>query len=231
MPVRVGVVAIVPAKDEAERITATIDALTALPEVLTVVVVDDGSTDDTSELARDAGAYVTRHSRNRGKAQALMTGLRYAAELGYDRNPALFVDADLAESAAALGVLTEPVLAGEADLTIANLPPQQTAGGGSGRVVRLARKGIADRTGFEAQQPLSGQRCITPSAVVASMPFAAGWGVEVGMTIDVLDAGLRVREVPVDLHHRVTGTDLRAVLHRAAQYRDVMRALRKRRTP
>ncbi|GAB3586913.1 glycosyltransferase family 2 protein [Calidifontibacter terrae] len=229
MVVRHGAVAIVPAKDEAERITATIDALTALPQVLTVIVVDDGSDDNTAELARDAGAHATRHPRNQGKAQALMSGLRYAHELGYDRSPVVFADADLEESAAALGALIDPVLAGDADLTIANLPPQKTSGGGSGRVVRLARKGIADRSGFEAKQPLSGQRCLTPAALQAALPFAAGWGVEVGMTIDVLRAGLRVQEVPVDLHHRVTGTDLRAVLHRAAQYRDVVRALRKRR--
>ena len=45
------------------------------------------------------------------------------------------------------------------------------------------------------------------------------------MTIDVVNAGLRVEEVECDLHHRVTGRDLKAQLHRAAQYRDVARAI------
>jgi hypothetical protein len=48
---------------------------------------------------------------------------------------------------------------------------------------------------------------------------------EVGMTIDVLRAGLRVREIDIDLRHRATGSDLSAQLHRAKQLRDVTRAL------
>ncbi len=56
-----------------------------------------------------------------------------------------------------------------------------------------------------------------------------GFGVETGLTIDLLRQGFRVREVEVDLHHRVTGTDVRAQLHRARQYRDVARALASRR--
>ena len=55
MPVRHGVVAIVPAKDEAERISSTVRAVAALPHTMTVIVVDDGSADDTAALAADAG--------------------------------------------------------------------------------------------------------------------------------------------------------------------------------
>lgn len=229
MPVRHGVVAIIPAKDEAARISATVRAVADLSQVLTVIVVDDGSVDDTEQLALTAGAYVTRHRRTMGKATAMSTGLQYADQLGYEQSPVLFVDADLSDSAAQIVPLIGPVLDGEADLTIATLPTQKTAGGGSGRVVRLAREGIERATGSTMTQPLSGQRCLNRAALAAALPFASGWGVEVGMTIDVLRAGLTVREVPVDLHHRVTGKDLRAKLHRAAQFRDVWRALRSRR--
>jgi hypothetical protein len=114
-------------------------------------------------------------------------------------------------------------------MTIATLPPQKTPGGGRGFVVRLARKGIADLTGFEAVQPLSGMRCITREAFEAATPLARGWGVEVGLTVDVLLAGLRVEEVPCELHHRVSGSDWRGQLHRARQYRDVALALARRR--
>jgi hypothetical protein len=114
-------------------------------------------------------------------------------------------------------------------MTIATLPPQRTAGGGRGLVVRLARSGIEELTGFVAAQPLSGMRCLTRAAFDAASPLARGWGVEVGLTVDVLLAGLHVQEVPCELHHRVTGTDLRAQLHRAAQYRDVGLALARRR--
>lgn len=229
MPVRQGVIAIVPAKDEAERIAATVTALGGLPDVLSVIVVDDGSVDGTDGIAADAGAYVIRHPVTHGKATAMWTGVTYAEQLGYGKSPVLFVDADLEHSAEQILPIVRPIMADEADLTIANLPPQKTAGGGSGRVVRLARQGIENATGRRVEQPLSGQRCLNRQALAAALPFAAGWGVEVGMTIDVLRAGLRVQEIPVELHHRVTGTDLRAQLHRAAQYRDVWRALRRRR--
>ena len=229
-----GVAAIVPAKDEAERIAATIAAVRAIPGVDLVVVVDDGSTDSTAELARSAGAEVARHARNRGKAAAMTTGADYVArhegiEGGAHPRPLLFVDGDLEASAANLGVLVPPVLEGRADMTVATLPPQKTAGGGRGFVVRLARKGIEDLTGFSAVQPLSGMRCISRPAFDAATPLARGWGVEVGLTVDVLLAGLRVEEVPCELHHRVSGKDWRGQLHRARQYRDVALALARRR--
>ncbi|KRE56170.1 glycosyltransferase [Phycicoccus sp. Soil748] len=235
---RVGVAAVLPAKDEAERIAATVTAVRAIPGVDLVVVVDDGSSDDTAELAREAGAEVARHARNRGKAAAMMTGAAHVArheavERGADATlparPLLFVDGDLEASAANVAGLVPPVLEGRADMTIATLPPQKTAGGGRGFVVRLARKGIADLTGFEAVQPLSGMRCITREAFDAATPLARGWGVEVGLTVDVLLAGMRVEEVPCDLHHRVSGSDWRGQLHRARQYRDVALALARRR--
>lgn len=222
-------VVILPAKDEAERIGRTVRAVLALPEVGQVLVVDDGSGDRTGEYARLAGAEVVRHARNRGKAAAMMTGAAHLASGEWASAPLLFADADLADSAAALGVIVRPVLAGTADLTIAVLPPQRRAGGGHGFVVRLSRNGIRRLTGFEAQQPLSGMRCLTREAYAAAQPFAWGWGVETGMTIDVLRAGLRVREVPCELQHRVTGRDWRGHLHRARQYRDVALALAVRR--
>jgi glycosyltransferase involved in cell wall biosynthesis len=211
-------------------VTATL----GIPGVSAVIVVDDGSSDATADLAVAAGAELVRHSRNYGKADAMMSGLGRAAGLRRagrlpDRVAALFVDADLEESAAELHVLVEPVVAGEVDLAIATLPPQRSAGGGHGLVVGLARRGIEELTGWTAVQPLSGMRCLSPAAVAAATPFARGWGVEVGMTVDVLDAKLVVREVPCELQHRVTGADWRAQVHRAAQYRDVALALATRR--
>ena len=60
------------------------------------------------------------------------------------------------------------------------------------------------------------------------MPLADGWGVEVGLTIVVLVAGLSVIEVPCDITHRVTGNDRAGTMHRAAQYKDVLRAVTRR---
>ncbi|MBM6403431.1 glycosyltransferase [Phycicoccus sp. CSK15P-2] len=226
------VAAVVPCKDEADRIAATVQAVAALTGVGRVVVVDDGSTDDTSRVAREAGADVVRHERNRGKAAALETGIAHLRALEGDagEEPAalLFVDGDLQDTAANLGVLADAVLAGEAAMTIATLPAQITAGGGRGLVVRLARDGIERLTGFRPVQPLSGMRCLSPQAATAAAPLARGWGVETALTVDVLRAGLTVLEVPCELQHRVSGADWRGQLHRAAQYRDVWLALVRR---
>jgi len=235
LPTRVAVV--IPAKDEADRIAATVAAARAIPGVDQVVVVDDGSRDATSRRAHDAGAEVVRHPQNRGKAAALETGVA-AIEAGPPEGPGLpgsappallFVDADLGQTAAATAALVGPVLTGEADMTIAILPPQARAGGGRGFVVRLARMGVRNATGWTPTQPLSGMRCLTWDAFQAARPLAGGWGVETALTIDLLVAGYRVLEVPCELQHRVTGADWRGQLHRAAQYRDVARALAVRR--
>jgi glycosyltransferase involved in cell wall biosynthesis len=230
----VGVV--VPAKDEAEAITATVTALLAMPRVAAVVVVDDGSTDGTGELAALAGGDVVRHARSRGKASALETGAARLAVLEASTTghpvpswPLLFADGDLGATAANTAVLVEPVLGGGADMTIAILPAQSRPGGGRGFVVGLARRGILSATGWTPTQPLSGMRCLTREAFEAARPLAHGWGVETALTIDLLTAGYRVVEVPCDLQHRVTGADWHAQLHRARQYRDVARGLAARR--
>ncbi len=228
-PVPAGVAVVVPAKDEAERVAATVRSALSIQGVDLVVVVDDGSSDRTQHLAREAGATVVRHLRNRGKAAAMQTGAASVAAReqadGTAPRALLFVDADLAGTAANTAPLAAPVLAGEADMTIAVLPAQSAPGGGRGLVVDLARRGIQQATGFTPAQPLSGMRCLTREAYDAALPLASGWGVETALTIDLLRAGLRVQEVPCDLQHRVSGRDLRGQLHRAAQYRDVARAL------
>ncbi len=234
VPDRLAVV--IPARDEAPAIAETVAAARAIPGVDVVVVVDDGSRDGTADVAKQAGALVLRHPRNHGKAAAMESGAQRVAILDAERaTPAgrpralLFVDADLRSTAAATAALAAPVLAGEADFTIAVLPQQSVPGGGRGLVVNLARKGIVDCTGWSPAQPLSGMRCLTRGAFAAARPLARGWGVETAMTIDLLTAGYRVREVPCELQHRVTGADWRGQLHRAAQYRDVALALAVRR--
>jgi glycosyltransferase involved in cell wall biosynthesis len=230
-----GLAVVVPAFDEERRVGATVAAALTLPGVDLVVVVDDGSRDATAQAARRAGAVVLRHPRNRGKGAALETGAAAVAavedrEGRADPRMLLFLDADLEETAAAAGPLVDPVRRGAAGMTIAVLPPQPGAAG-HGFVVRLARDGIRRAVGFEARQPLSGQRCLSRAAFEAALPLAHGFGAETGLTIDVLRAGQRVREVEVDFRHRATGADLAGQLHRARQYRDVALALAPRRVP
>jgi glycosyltransferase involved in cell wall biosynthesis len=228
------VAVVIPAMNEQSRIAATVRGAASIPAVDLVLVVDDGSTDSTAAAAHEAGAIVIRHGRNRGKGAAMHSGAEAVEQWGL-REPAteppralLFLDADLEDTAAKAAPLIEPVRDGTADMTIATLPPQRSAGGGHGLVVRLAWSGIQRATGWVATQPLSGQRCLTGEAFRAALPLAHGFGVEVGLTIDVLRKGFRVQEVEVPLHHRVTGADWRSQLHRGRQWLDVARALVRR---
>jgi len=221
------VAVIIPAKDEARRIAATVRAAKSIPQVDLVLVVDDGSQDNTQHLAREAGAVVVRHSHNRGKAAAMETGAAVVAMRDTPERPPrllLFIDADLGETAVNTAPLIPPVAEHAADFSIALLPPQKGAGG-RGLVVSAARKGIARLTGWAPTQPLSGMRCLTRAAFEAATPLARGWGVETGMTIDLLRQGYVAVEVPCDLRHRPSGNDLGGQLHRAAQYRDVQLAI------
>jgi len=225
---------IIPAKNEADRITATVAAASKLAGADIVVVVDDGSTDQTAALAAAAGAHVVRHARNRGKAAAVETGAE-AVQLiesgaagpvvaGLGPRYLLFLDADLADSAAEAGPLTEPVRAGTADMTIAVFS-NRVRNGGFGIVTTTAGAGIERATGWRPAQPLNGQRCMTRAAFTAALPLAPGWGLETGMTIDLLQKGMRVAEVTVPLSHRATGKDWRSQVHRLRQLVDVSRAL------
>jgi glycosyltransferase involved in cell wall biosynthesis len=227
------VAVVIPARDEADRIQATVTAAAGMAGVAVVIVVDDGSRDATAAVAQQAGAVVTRHGRNRGKGAAMETGAETARILDQrehrDRpRHLLFLDADLADTAAQAGPLIEPVLAGTADMTIAVFSTTVKLGG-HGLVVGLSGAGIHRATGWRPAQPLNGQRCLTRAAFEAARPLARGWGVETGLTIDLLRQGLRVTEVEVELAHRATGTGMRAQLHRAHQLTDVARALAVRR--
>ena len=223
------VAVVIPARNEADLIQATVTAAIGIPAVALVVVVDDGSKDGTAAAARQAGAVVMRHARNRGKGAAMETGaetVRLLDQREHRDRPRhlLFLDADLAGTAALAGPLIDPVLAGRADMTIAVFAATVKLGG-HGLVVGLSGAGIRRATGWQPAQPLNGQRCLTRAAFEAARPLARGWGVETGLTIDLLRKGLRVTEVEVKLAHRATGTGMRAQLHRAHQLTDVAMAL------
>lgn len=215
--------AIIPAYNEAETITATVKAALALPFVSEVVVVDDGSSDETASLAEKAGATkVIRHPRNMGKGEAMNTGLKAASG-----DVLLLLDGDLGETASEGFKLLEPVLNGQADMTIARFP-RRTKGGGFGIALRVARWGVRALTGRSIQFPLSGQRAVKRSVIEDIGGFPPRFSVETGMTIDVLRRGYRVLEVDTNMAHRVTGRDAAGFLHRGKQLRDIATAILKR---
>lgn len=218
------VVALVAAYEESARIAATVSAVQGLADE--VVVVDDGSKDATSALALVAGATVLRASRRRGKGRAIEEALERLPPAGVW----LLVDGDLEGTASRLGPLVDAVREGSSDVAIAAFP--KLDGGGFGVVKRIAARLIRAACGFDAREPLSGQRAVTASALAAVRPLASGFGVEVGMTIDAVRAGFRVIEIPIEgLSHRPTGRGVRGFAHRARQGADILAAVAARAIP
>jgi len=167
---------IIPAYNEAGPLPATVAALRGLPEVDEIVVVDDGSTDETAAVAEGLGCRVVRLVRNRGKGKALTAGVRAAKG-----DVLVFLDADLGASAAEARRLLAPLLAGEADMVIGRFPEAQRPGG-LGMVKALARAGVRWLGGLAVAAPLSGQRAIRRTVLEAVGDLAGGFGVEVGLT-------------------------------------------------
>ena len=105
---------LIPAYNEAARIGPVLDAVLALPLLARVIVIDDGSSDDTAFVAQAKGAQVLRTPGNLGKTRALALGLQ-----SVQTSHVVLIDADLTGlSAQALTALIDPVLRGTADATI-----------------------------------------------------------------------------------------------------------------
>ena len=170
-----------------------------------IIVADDGSRDLTKQAAEAAGADVVRTARL-GKGEALNAAERVAPP-----GPLLLCDADVEGD-------VRPLAETPCDLSIAMF--SRRIGGGFGLAKETARRLILARTGFDAREPLSGQRYLTQRARVACFPLARGFGCELRMTVDALDAGLAVEEVELALEHRPTGKTLAGFKHRATQLFD-----------
>lgn len=206
--------ALIPAFNAEATIGATIRALQRLPEISAVIVVDDGSADGTAQAARAAGAEVIVHEANRGKGAALNTGLSAVRDRGYDA--LALADSDLGEAAGEFSHLLRPVLAGEAEMTIARFPRARRAGG-FGLAKGFCRTGLYLFTGKWFAAPMSGQRVLAGSVLGGLSGFAPGWGCEPALTIDVHRLGGRILEVPVEMTHAETGRGLGDFAHRGRQ--------------
>jgi polyprenyl-phospho-N-acetylgalactosaminyl synthase len=109
------VAAVVAAHDEEHRLGHVLTTLTSYPGFVEVIVVDDGSTDGTAEVARDHGATCLRLPRNRGKGAALEAGIREAAT-----DVVFLADADIRDlDHTTIDAMLGPVLAGETDMFVA----------------------------------------------------------------------------------------------------------------
>lgn len=210
---------LVPAYNEAFTVGRTVRALLRLPQVSRVLVIDDGSSDGTAGKAAAAGAQVIRLNRNLGKGGAVLRG----APLVSAPYIAL-VDADLGDSAVELSRLIPPLQTGEAAMTVACFPGERRRGG-FGVVKKLAAWSIHRCTGRRMEEPLSGQRILRRELLqLLSFP-PRGFGLEVALTMDLLQQGRSVVEIPTFMRHSERGRELSSFLHRGRQGAALVREL------
>ncbi len=224
-------VIVVAARNEAASIGATLAALRERMPAADLYVADDASTDATTSVAsaHDARVVTGPSGRPTGKGANATRGaeLALAEARGARERTFLLCDADLGASAAELAELVAAVEGGECEIAIARFARRE--GGGLGVALGYARRRIEELCGFRAMAPLSGQRAMPASVLRELLPFASGFGMELGITVDAVRAGHRVSEIELPLEHRATYRTPGGFLHRARQLRDIRRAARARR--
>jgi glycosyltransferase involved in cell wall biosynthesis len=213
---------IVAARNEADRIGETLMALRgALPDAA-LWVADDASEDGTAETAMAAGAQVVSRGRPHGKGANVTAAAEAVLSAGPMPKLVLLCDGDLGASAASLVALVAAVERGECDLAVAAF--SRRVGGGFGVALGFARWAIRRLCGEETVAPISGQRAMRIEVLRAILPFARGYGMEVGMTVDAVRAGYRLCEYELELSHRASGRSFAGFLHRGRQLIDFARA-------
>ncbi len=213
-------VAIVAARDEADRIGATVAALRDAVPGIEVWVADDASEDGTRVAAMAAGATVVGRNKPHGKGGNMTAAATAALDDLPGEATVLLCDGDLGATAANLTPLIDAVEAGECDLAVAGF--ERKVGGGLGLAKGYARWAIHRLSGYEADSPISGQRAMSAAVLRDVLPFAPRYGMEIGMTVDAVRAGHRVAEINLPLEHRATGKTLGGFLHRGRQLRDFL---------
>jgi glycosyltransferase involved in cell wall biosynthesis len=212
---------IVAARNEADRLGDTVKALRSAFPAAAIWVADDASTDGTADLALAAGAQVVSRGKPHGKGANVTAAAEAALSAVPSPEVILLCDGDLGASAARLAPLVEAVRRGDCDLAVATF--SRRVGGGFGLARGFAGWAIRRLCGYEARAPISGQRALGVEALRATLPFAPGFGMEIGMTVDAIRAGYRVGEYELALEHRATGRTAAGFRHRAVQLRDFVR--------
>jgi len=195
------IIALIPAYKE--ELTISMVVTLSLKHVDKVIVVDDGSPDRTSVLAKAAGAEVIRQDPNQGKAAALSIGLKRCAEL----NPkcVILLDGDGQMDPDQIPIVAAPVLKGEADLVIgsrfigseSNVPKHRILG------QRILNSATNMSTHVKITDSQSGFRALSVDAI-KNMNFASSsYNVESDMIVHFSDIKLKITEVPISVRYDV----------------------------
>jgi len=200
------VLIIVPALNEEESLPVTLDELARKAPGCRVLVVDDGSRDRTTAVARQRGVAVVSHAVNLGVGAALQTGFRWALRQGYDIGVQL--DADGQHDPAYLEALLEPVRAGTCDVSIGSRYVSRT-----GYRAPLARRlgmllfsGVVRLTvGQRITDTTSGFRAYNREVMeICQHDFPKDFP-DAPLLIDLARRGFRLAEVPVEMRAREAG--------------------------
>lgn len=216
-------VCVVPVYNEADLIVDTIENLKKIELIDEIVVVNDGSKDNTLEVANSLNVTVIDLGQNYGKGYAMKKAID---TLEYDY--IAFVDGDLSDTSIQVESLISPVINGEADVSIAKFPRRKDVThtkGGFGGVKALAKKGVYFFTKKEIDTSLSGQRVYKKEVIDKIDYIPDRYGIEVAMTIQTINNGFNIIEVPVTMKHRYSQRNLEGFLHRGKQFRDILKTL------
>ena len=186
------IIALIPGYNESERIRAVIQATRA---VLPVLVVDDGSTDDTAAIAESEGATVLKQVPNQGKGAALKRGFRWAMENGYDA--VLMLDADGQHDPSEIPRFLHAHTAHNSDLIIGyrnfdEMPFKRRIANTVGRA------SISWAMGQKILDNQSGYRLVSRRLMQATLESdEAGFEFEVDMVVLCVKRGMRLDWVPI----------------------------------
>ncbi|MEJ5201137.1 MAG: glycosyltransferase family 2 protein [Anaerolineales bacterium] len=192
------IVVLIPAYNEERFIGSLVLKLQSLP--VTVVVVDDGSKDDTAEIAERAGAIVVRQPENRGKAEALNAGFQVVQQLNPEA--VVTIDADLQHNPEELPRLVQPILEGQADIVIGSRYMTKSSQVPAHRIFghiffRYLTNWIS---GTRVSDTQSGYRAFSPNAC-HYLFHSSGFTVESEMQFIAREHKLRILEVPVSIRY------------------------------
>jgi glycosyltransferase involved in cell wall biosynthesis/CheY-like chemotaxis protein len=202
--------AIIPAYNEQVAIGSIV--LNAMMHVDRVIVIDDGSTDKTAEVAVLAGAELIKHKTNMGKGKALKTGF----EAAKDAEIILTLDADGQHKTADIPKLLKPIIDGEADIVNGS---RYIAGDEKNTpAYRRVGQNVLDKaTNFNAKTSVtdsqSGFRAFASYTIPAFKFREAGYSIESEMIIEASNAGFRIVEVPIGVRYDVDGSKKNPVTH------------------